>query len=97
MVVIMKSEVRRYKIKGFRDDGVKIRVLLEPAEIIKQKKDPMDPMQVMKDPMGVARQMMNQGMSQVINDSFSISREEYQQQQYMVGEFVKVTIMREDR
>lgn len=90
----MRSEKRRYKIKGFRDDNVKIRVLLEPAEPI-QVKQKMGLKDVMQDPMGIANKMMNQQMTQMINDSFSISREEYNQQKYMVGELITVTIERE--
>ena len=88
-------EKRRYKIKGFRDDNTKIRVLLEPAELIKPKDANISMGDMVKNPMGVAQQMMNKQMSQMINDSFSISREEYINKKYLVGEFVKVTIERE--
>jgi len=91
----MKVEKRRYRIKGFRDDEVKIRVLLEPADLIKPKTQKIGMMDMMQDPMGTAHQMMGQQMSRIINDSFSISREEYLKQNYMVGEFVIVTIERE--
>lgn len=91
----MKTEKRRYQIKGFRDDNIKIRVLLQPADLVKPKTENMGISDMMKNPMGVAQQMMGQQMSQMINDSFSISREEYQAQKYMVGEFVIVTIQKE--
>lgn len=91
----MKVEKRRYKIKGFRDDGSKIRVLLEPAEIVQQSKK-IGFMEITKNPMGIANQMMNQQMHKMINDSFSITREEYQKNKYMVGELVTVTIEREN-
>lgn len=91
----MSVEERRYRIKGFRDDNVKIRVLLEPADLIKPKQEKIGVADMMKDPMGVAQQMMGQQMSQIINDSFSISREEYMQKKYLVGEFVIVTIKRD--
>lgn len=91
----MQVEKRRYKIIGFRDDRVKIRVLLEPAELVKPKSKHFGLNDMMKDPMGAAQQMMGQGMSQMINDSFSISREEYNAKKYMVGEFISVTMERE--
>ena len=90
----MEIEKRRYRIKGFRDDNVKIRILLEPADVVKPKTSKIGMMDMMSDPMGVAQQMMGQQMSQIINDSFSISREEYLKQKYMVGEFVIVSIER---
>ena len=93
----MTSEKRRYKIKGFRDDGGKIRVLLEPADIIKPKTEQIGMTDMMRNPMNAAQQMMGQQMRAMINDSFSISQEEYQQKQYMVGEFVTVSIHREQR
>ncbi len=93
----MTSETRRYKIKGFRDDGDKIRVLLEPADLIQPKKEQVGMNDMMRNPMGAAQQMMGQQMRQMINDSFSISKEEYLQKQYMVGEFVTVSIHRERR
>lgn len=91
----MSVEKRRYRIKGFRDDNIKIRVLLEPADIVKPKTDKIGITDMLRDPMGVAQQMMGQQMSQMINDSFSISREEYLAKRYMVGEFVIVTIQKE--
>ena len=90
----MRSERRRYRIKGFRDDGTKIRVLLEPAPVVKPKEN-INVDRILGDPMGVAQQMMNQQMSQMVNDSFSISRQEYADKKYMVGEFVIVSIVRE--
>lgn len=91
----MKSESRRYKIKGFRDDGEKIRVLLEPAAVVQSKPKNMGVSDMMKDPMGAAQRMMSQQMRQIIYDSFSVSRTEYNQQKYLVGEFVTVSIQRE--
>lgn len=91
----MNAERRRYSIKGFRDDGAKIRVLLTPAPVIKPKEERIGVTDMMRNPMGAAQQMMGQQMNQMINDSFSISREEYQKQKYMVGEFVVVSITRE--
>ena len=91
----MKSESRRYKIKGFRDDGENIRVLLEPAAVVQSKPKKMGVSDMMNDPMGAAQNMMSQQMRQIIHDSFSISRTEYQQQKYLIGEFVTVSIQRE--
>lgn len=91
----MVSEKRRYRIKGFRDDNVKIRVLLEPADLLKPKKEQIGFGDIMSNPRGMAQRMMDQQMSQMVNDSFSISREEYQQKKYMLGDFVIVTIERE--
>ena len=91
----MESERRRYKIKGFRDDNVKIRVLLESADAVKPKDVGITIMDMTKDALGVAQKIADQQMSKIINDSFSISREEYQKKKYMVGEFVIVTIEKE--
>lgn len=90
----MPAEKRRYRIKGFRDDNIKIRVLLEPEDLVKQRKH-MGLDQIMTNPMAVAEQMMKQGMTQMINDSFSISREEYESHKYLVGEIVIITMERE--
>lgn len=91
----MSIEKRRYRIKGFRDDVEKIRILLEPADIVKSKDKDMNAMDMLKNPMGVAEKMMNQQMSKIINDSFSISHEEYRKKKYLVGEIVIVSIERE--
>lgn len=91
----MVAEKRRYKIKGFRDDNVKIRILLEPADLVKPKDEKVSVGDMLKNPMGAAQQMMSQQMNQMINDSFSISREEYLDKKFLVGEFVTVTIERE--
>ena len=90
----MNVEKRKYKIKGFRDDGSKIRVLLEPLEIVKvSKKIGMN--EILSDPMGIAQNLMDQQMKNIIHDSFSISREEYEQNKYLVGEIVIVSMRRE--
>lgn len=91
----MSVEERRYKIKGFRDDEVKIRVLLEPADHVKLKEDKIGFTEMASNPMGAAQKLMAQQTSKMINDSFSISREEYLAKKYLVGEFVIVTIKRE--
>lgn len=91
----MNVEKRRYRIKGFRDDTVKIRVLLEPADLVTPKEPKPDFKDMMNNPMGIAQKMMSQQMAKVINDSFSVSREEYLEKKYLVGEFVTVTLQRE--
>lgn len=90
----MTAEKRIYRIKGFRDDGNKIRVLLAPESTVDLKKK-INVAEVMKDPMGFAQRLMSQEAAKIINDSFSISREEYLDKRYMVGEIVTVTISRE--
>lgn len=93
----MGIEKRRYRIKGFREDGDKIRVLLAP-EIgstdvkVKEKVGMGD---FLTNPMGIAQKMMKQGMQNIIHDSFSISLQEYNDKKYMVGETIIVTIERE--
>lgn len=93
----MGVEKRRYRIKGFREDGDKIRVLLAP-EIgptdvkVKEKVGMGD---FLTNPMGIAQQMMNKGMQNIIHDSFSISAQEYNDKKYMVGETITVTMERE--
>ena len=93
----MNVEKRRYKIKGFREDGDKIRVLLAPeigpTDVKVKKKHGVG--DFLTNPMGIAQQMMNEGMSKMIHDSFSISQEEYNEKKYMVGETITVTIERE--
>lgn len=84
------TEKRRYKIVGFRDDNVKIRVLLQPADPVQPKEDSMSDM--LKNPIGFANKLMDKQMSQIINDSFSISRQEYENNIYMVGEYLLVTL-----
>lgn len=94
----MIVEKRRYRIKGFREDSPmapKIRVLLTPADLVNPKSKNIGFDDMVKDPMGAAQHLMGQQVSQLINDSFSISRNEYLQKKYTVGEFVNVTIERE--
>jgi len=94
--MIDDKEVRRYKIVGFRDDQTKIRVLLEDAPLVKSKDDmSFDTDSILKNPMGMAQKLMGKQMSQIIRDSFSISRKEYLKEKYMVGDYVFVTINRE--
>jgi len=91
----MKSETRRYKVSGFRDCGKTVRVILDPAELIKKKDERIKLDDMINNPMGAAQRMMNNQMNQMIHDTFSITREEYRQKQYMVGEFIIVTLQRE--
>lgn len=92
----MKVEKRRYRIKGFRDEPAvsKVRVLLTPADPVTPTKK-LGFRDMVKDPQAAAQQMLGQQMSQIINDSFSISTEEYLAKKYLVGEYVTVTIERE--
>ncbi len=92
----MKTETRRYKIVGFRDDAIKIRVLMQMEEVIKIRKETFGLKDIMSKPMAVAQQMMKQGVGNMINDSFSISREEYLAKKYMVGDIMIVTMEREE-
>lgn len=90
----MKVEKRRYKIKGFREDGDKIRILLLSDDPVKVSEKP-DVSRMMENPMGFAQKLMNKSMQNIIHDSFSISKEEYHDKKYMVGETVSVHIFRE--
>lgn len=91
---VMIVEKRRYKITGFREHSEdKIRVILDPADPVKPV-NKIGMTDMMRNPMGTAQQMMGQQMDKMIHDTFSISREEYQNQKYAVGEFVIVSITR---
>lgn len=92
----MKSEIRRYKIVGFREGGpATVRVILDPAELVKKPQQRMGMNEMMQNPMGAAQQMMGQQMQQMIHDTFSITREEYMEKKYIVGDVVTVTINKE--
>lgn len=92
----MKTEKRRYRVTGFRDDNIKIRVMMQLEDVLKVRKATLGLKDIMTNPMAVANQMMKQGMGQMINDSFSISWEEYLEQKYMVGDIIIVTMEREE-
>lgn len=89
-------EKRRYKITSFREvpNTTDVRVLLVSAELVKQKKEHKT-MDMLKNPVGFAQDLMQNQMNQMIHDTFLISQEEYLKNKYMVGEIVIVTIERE--
>ncbi len=89
-------EKRRYKITGFRDllDGT-IRVLLSPAEPVRTKAKQPGLDEMMTNPFGVAQNLMQTQMNQMIHDTFLISKTELLNKKYLVGEIVKITIEKE--
>jgi hypothetical protein len=92
---MVEVEKRRYKITGFRDlmDGT-VRVILTPADIVKTKRV-VSADEMLRNPFGFAQEMMNNQMTQMVHDTFLISKEEYLKQKFVVGEVVIVTISKE--
>ncbi len=94
--MVKKIEKRRYKIIGFRDlmDGT-VRVILAPCEIVKPKKQQPTFDNIMQNPFGFAQNLMQTQMNQMIYDTFLIAETEYLNNNYKVGEIIKVTIEKE--
>lgn len=86
-------EKRRYKIIGFRDleDG-HVRVIIKNDAVVKNKEKTIGLTNVMSDPLGVASQLMQSHMNQMVHDTFLISYQEYMSRRFVVGESILVTI-----
>ena len=89
-------EKRRYKIVGFRDlmDGT-VRVILSPAEPVRTKAKQPGLDEMMTNPLGVAQNLMQSQMNSMVHDTFMISKQEYLEKKFVVGEIIIVTITKE--
>ena len=89
-------EKRRYKLVGFRDlmDGT-VRVIMTRQEMVKHKEKQPGLDEMMTNPFGFAQQMMQTQMNQMVHDTFLISKQEYLEKKFVVGEIIIVIIEKE--
>lgn len=91
----MKIEKRKYKITGFRDlENGFVRVILSLYQTAKLK-EKIDPGAIISDPFSFADRMIKQQFNNMIHDTFLISKKEYEENNYKVGEIITVALGRE--